>query len=186
MVNKYIAIMQPGYFPWLGLFELMDKCDVFVFLDDVQYTRRDWRNRNRLRTSNGWQWMTVPVFSKDHSNKLIKDVLINNTINWRRKHLNIIEKNYSKAIFFNDYYLDIKRIFNQDWQNLSELTICTTLFLKDKLGIKTPHIRSSALEIKEKKNKKILRICEELGATELFDSKASRDFLDTAMFEKKT
>lgn len=185
MEKRCIAIMQPGYFPWLGFFELMGRCDLFVFLDDVQYTKRDWRNRNRLRSSSGWQWITVPVLSRNHSKEAINDILINNTIDWRRKHLNIILKNYGKARFFNEYYRDIVDIYSRNWQNLSELTICSTLFIKDKLGITTPHIRSSSLKIKEKQSKRILEICRELRASELLDSKASRGFLDTAIFAKR-
>ncbi|MCK4994142.1 MAG: WbqC family protein [Candidatus Omnitrophica bacterium] len=184
MKNKRIAIMQPGYFPWLGFFELMYKCDFFVFLDDVQYTRRDWRNRNRLRSSDGWQWITVPVFSKDHSNIMIKDIIINNTVNWKKKHLNIIKINYVKAKFFNDYYKELESLLSCEWKNLSELAIYSTLFLRDKLGIKTPCMRSSSLNIKERKSNKILKICQAMGADELFDTKASRNFLDKTLFKR--
>jgi len=177
--------MQPGYLPWLGFFELMSKVDLFVFLDDVQYTKRDWRNRNRIRTRSGWQWLTIPVLNKQKSTQLIKDVNINNSMDWRKKHLKALRINYQKAEFFDAYFNDIERIFSQDWTSLSEITITLILFLKEKMGIRTPCARASAFEIKSRKTERIVEICELLGAGHLYDSKAAAAFINTELFRDR-
>lgn len=177
--------MQPGYLPWLGFFELMSKVDLFVFLDDVQYTKRDWRNRNRIRTVSGWQWLTIPVLNKQKSTQLIKDVNLNNSMDWRKKHLKALRINYQKAEFFDAYFNDIERIFSQDWTSLSEITITLILFLKEKMGITTPCARASAFEIKSRKTERIVEICELLGAGHLYDSKAAAAFINTELFRDK-
>jgi hypothetical protein len=84
--QKRILILQPGYLPWLGLFELMSRSDIFVILDDVQYTIRDWRSRNRIKTPEGVIWLTVPVKAKGVREKLIKDVEIDDTQPWKKKN----------------------------------------------------------------------------------------------------
>ncbi len=180
-----IAIMQPGYLPWLGFFELMFNADLFVFLDDVQYTTRDWRNRNRIRTHQGWQWLTVPVLNNGKKGQMIKDVQINNTVDWRKKHLKALIINYRKAKFFGNYFSDIEKIFCKDRTNLCNFISELILYLKEKLGIATPCIRSSEFNIKSTKSKRIVEICKVLTANELYDSKAAADFLDLSLFEKE-
>lgn len=93
------VILQPNYIPWRGYFELIGKADVFVFLDDVQYTNRDWRNRNQIKTQTGLQWLTIPVFQTSKFGQLIHEVEIDNSSKWYEKHLNAITRNYSKASF---------------------------------------------------------------------------------------
>ena len=90
-----VAIHQPQYLPWLGFFDKMDQADVFVLLDDVQYKKNEWQNRNKIRTSETWQWLTVPIIGK--FGQMIKDVKINDLEPWRAKHIKAIEYNYSHA-----------------------------------------------------------------------------------------
>jgi len=92
------AIHQPQYLPWLGYIDKMDKADVFCFLDNVQYKKNEWQNRNRVKTVGGWQWVTVPVSYKFPEK--INAVKINNSVNWRRKHLQALVTNYGKAPYF--------------------------------------------------------------------------------------
>jgi len=183
--NKRIAIMQPGYLPWLGFFELMYNCDLFVFLDDVQYTKRDWRNRNRIRTYDGWQWLTVPVFNKNKRGQLIKDVQINNQVNWQKQHFNAFRVHYNKSRFFNSFIPELQNIYSRRWKNLSGLNIELILLLAKILKILTPCIFSSQLNIKSKKSMRILEICKELNANELYDSKAASNFLNLSLFGKE-
>lgn len=183
--KKRIAIMQPGYLPWLGFFELMHNCDIFVFLDDVQYTKRDWRNRNRIRTPEGWQWLTVPVLHKHRHTQLLKDVTINNDLNWKKQHLNALRFNYQKAEFFDLYFTDLRTVYSGDLKNLCELNISLIEFLRKRLGINTPQLRSSQLNIKTAKSQRVLDICKALGAKELYDSKGAAAFLETEMFKNE-
>lgn len=178
-----IAIMQPGYLPWLGFFELMVRADLFVFLDDVQYTVRDWRNRNRIRTDDGWQWLSVPVLHKGYRGQLIKDVMINKTVAWQKKHLNSMKFNYQSSKYFKQYYPAIRDILLNDWETLADLNIVLTNKLVMILGIDIVCSRSSELKITSTaKSQRILDICQHFGATELYDSKAAEKFLDIQIF----
>jgi len=92
-----VVILQPSYLPWIGYFEQMARADQFVHLDDVQYTRRDWRNRNKIRTNEGWAWLTVPVQQKNLYTQLLKETRIDNSTNWNKKHCSAIRFNYSNT-----------------------------------------------------------------------------------------
>ncbi len=183
--KRRIAIMQPGYLPWLGFFELMCHCDLFVFLDDVQYTKRDWRNRNRIRTYNGWQWLTVPVFNRNKSGQLIRDVRINNYGSWQKQHFKALQIHYGKSKFSNLFLPEFENIYSKKWDKLLDLNVELILLLAEMLLIKIPWVFSSQLNIKSKKSERILEICKLLNADELYDSKAASDFLDLSLFEKE-
>jgi len=178
------SIMQPGYLPWLGFFELIYSCDLFILLDDVQYTKKDWRSRNRIRTKDKWIWLSVPVLTKNKQNQLINEVKINSSINWRRKHLKAIETNYNKAEYFNDYFPYFERLYTIDWEYLLDLDIEIINWVVKMLNIKTPIIKSSSLNTEGKKENKIINICKALNAGELYDTRAAQDILDLDKFNK--
>jgi len=180
-----VAIMQPGYLPWLGFFELMYNCDLFVFLDDVQYTRRDWRSRNRIRTKEGWIWLSVPVLTKGRRYQLIKDVEIDPSVNWRKKHLKSIQVNYCKSRYFERYFPQFEEVYKCKWSHLAELDIELISLLARELGIDTSFIRSSALRPKGKGVDRIIDICKKLKADELYDSKAAANFIDIGRFKQE-
>src|SRR5436190_11370628 len=100
---KKIAILQPNYIPWKGVFDLISRIDVFVFYDDVQYTAKDWRSRNRIRTAHGDIWLTVPVLSKGLRTQRICDAVIDPLSNWQEKHYKALKANYQKAKYFKEY-----------------------------------------------------------------------------------
>lgn len=178
-----IAIMQPGYLPWLGFFELMINCEYFVFLDDVQYNKKFWRNRNKIRTARGWMWLTVPVLHKGRREQLIKDVRINTTEPWQKKHLHALEINYAKSEFFSDYIPFFRDLYKREWDNLFDLDNEIILFLRREFGISTPVTRSSSLGIVDATgNRRVLEICKKLKATVLYDSAGAQPFIDTALF----
>ncbi len=178
-----IAIMQPGYIPWLGFFELMINCDLFVLLDDVQCDVKSWRNRNRIRTTCGWAWLTVPLLHKGKRGQPINETRINNGVDWRRKHLAAIEINYSRARFFREYIGFFRDLYMKEWWYLAELDASIISFLSGAFGIATPLYRSSALGLgRLHGNQKILEICRLLGAGELYDSAGARPFIDLQLF----
>ena len=181
-----ISIMQPGYLPWLGFFELIEHCDQFVILDDVQYTKRDWRSRNRIRTKDGWMWLSVPVISKGLANQLISDAKINNDTSWSRKHLKNIKTNYMHAKFFNQYIKAFENIYSNKWDKLIDLNMEIIFFVVKELGIKTPIILSSSLSIPNDitNNERIIKICKSLKATNLYDSEGAKAFIDLKLFEE--
>ena len=102
-----IGILQPSYMPWLGFFEQMARVDAFVLYDDVQYDKQGWRNRNRIKNSQGIQWLSVPILTKGKRSQLINQARIDPTNKWDLKHLASLELNYKKAIYFNllSYYI---------------------------------------------------------------------------------
>ena len=109
-----IAIMQPTYLPWAGYFELIDNCDLFIFFDDVQFVKKSWQQRNKIKTPKGELLLTVPVLTKGKRGQLIKDVHINNDLSWRSKHLVSIESNYQRAPFYKEHIESIRRIYSQN------------------------------------------------------------------------
>ena len=115
------VILQPGYLPWIGFFDLAKRCDIFVILDHVQYDKRSWRNRNRIRTANGVQWLTVPVTANFGERPFINQVRIDNKTNWRKKHLLSIQQNYSKAPFYEKYRALFEEAFAKDWERLIDI-----------------------------------------------------------------
>jgi len=180
-----IAIMQPGYLPWLGFFELMHNCDQFILLDDVQYTNKDWRNRNRIRCKHGWFWLSVPVLTKNKRFQLISESKINPSINWRNKHLHAIEINYHKARYFNQYFPSLEEIINRRWDYLIDLNSALINWLVLELKINKTIIRASVLNTGGECEDKIIAICNKLGADELYDSKAASSFLDINKFHNQ-
>jgi len=177
--------MQPGYLPWLGFFELIYNCDIFVLLDDVQYTKKDWRSRNRIRTKDGWMWLTVPVSTKNKQLQLINEARINPCSEWRKKHLKAIEINYHRAKYFRKYFPYFEKLYADDWEYLVDLDVEIINWLMGVLNIKTPIIKSSSLNTQGKKEDKIINICRKLGAVELYDSKAAQNILDLSKFSKE-
>lgn len=178
-----IAIMQPGYLPWLGFFELMLNCDLFVLFDDVQYTKKDWRSRNRIRSKDGWMWLSVPVMTKGKQFQLINEARIAYSSDWRNKHLKAVEINYRKARYFTEYFTRFKKILSFDWEYLVELDLELIKWLSIELGIHKEIIKSSSLKTGGRRDDKIIAVCKALKADELYDSMAAASFLDVQRFQ---
>ncbi|PIP47107.1 MAG: hypothetical protein COZ70_11010 [Deltaproteobacteria bacterium CG_4_8_14_3_um_filter_51_11] len=178
------AILQPGYLPWLGFFEQMHRCGTFVLYDDVQYTKKDWRNRNRIKTKEGILWLTVPVFGKNHRALKIKDARIDNTQGWDQKHLRAIRYWYGSAPFFNHYFKELENIIGRGWDLLVDLDIALIEWISSLLGLTRRIIRSSDLDLPQAANRqeRIVQVCKAVGADELYDGQSARDFVDTEYF----
>ena len=162
-----LAGHQPNFLPYLGFFDKMKKCDLFILVDHVQYEKKGWQNRNRVRVkhgSAGWTWLTVPVYTSGHFNQRIIDVKINNTINWGEKHWKTISYSYNKAEYFSDYADYFEAIFTErSWKKLVNLNIELIDFLKKKFEIKTPVVRSSDYHFEGKKTDLLIEMTKSLG-----------------------
>jgi len=177
-----VGILQPGYLPWLGFFEQMSRCDVFVYLDDVQYTKNDWRNRNRIKTKDGIQWLTVPVSYK--FGQKIRDVTINNTYPWKRKHIHALRMWYSKSKFFSVYSEEIEQILKREWTYLVDLDIEVTRWLIKKLGITTKTVLSSGLSTTTNdKQYRLVEICKALDCDYFYEGKSGQNYINTEFFK---
>ena len=128
-----VAVHQPQYLPWIGYFDKMRRADVFCYLNDVQYKKNEWQNRNRIKTAQNWQWLTVPV--RYRFPEKINEVQINNTTRWNKKHLQALVTNYNRAPFFNTYISVFEDIFSKEWHLISELNIHLIERLKDALQL---------------------------------------------------
>lgn len=181
---KKIAMLQPNYIPWKGVFDLINKVDVFVFYDDVQYTSKDWRNRNKIRAPKEDIWLTVPVLTKGLRHQLICDAKINNSQNWKKKHYKTIKANYLKAPFFNEYEWILEDLYiNNSWDKISDLDIYATKVLAKVLGIEVEWYRSSDLnQSGDKDGEKIIKICKELDCDYFINGPASKDFMNETLF----
>jgi len=175
--NMKLAILQPSYLPWLGYFDQMARCDRFLFLDDTQYTRRDWRNRNKIRTRDGWAWLTVPVRQKHHFTQSLLETRIDNSSDWRNRHRKAVQHSYAKAPYFDLYFPYLQSVWNREWDFLVDLCLETTLHLAKVLHIATPTQRSSEMPASGAKAEKILNLCKHMEATRYLTGDLARDYL---------
>lgn len=178
-----VAVHQPQYLPWIGYFDKMRRADVFCYLNDVQYKKNEWQNRNRIKTAQDWQWLTVPV--RYRFPEKINEVRINNTTQWSKKHLQALKTNYSRAPYFKAYISIFEDTFSRDWELISELNIHLIERLKDALQMqeKTTVI-SSELTLREDPTDRLIDICKVLGADTYLAGQGGADYMDMARFEK--
>jgi hypothetical protein len=173
--------MQPSYLPWMGYFALMDSVDTFVFYDDVQLSRQSWQQRNRIKTSQGVQWLTIPIFREGYQR--ICDIKINYAVDWQRVHWKTIEQAYSKAPYFKTYAPYISDLYRVKWFLLSDYTMYVIDILSQLLNIKIPKIyKSSSLQAEGHKTDRLLTLLKNIGATEYISAPAARDYLESEKF----
>lgn len=175
-----IAIHQPNYLPWPGYFYKMANCDLFIFLDNVQYENNGFTNRTRIKTAQGASWLTLPI--KRNFPKLVKEAELEDSKENLKKHLRSIEVNYKKAKNFDDLFPDLERIMSKDWKYLSDLNIELIKMLKDKLEIKT-ELRT-APDVPGKKNELIINICKEFKADTYLSGLGAKEYQDEREFER--
>ena len=175
------VINQPNYIPWRGYFHQIQKADVFVFYDDVQYDKHGWRNRNRIKTSNGPIWLTIPVIKKGavKNHTPINEIFIDWTRDWSRKHWKTIEQAYGKAPFFEIYLSTLKEIYGQRCDKLADFTVQLTILIARALGIsETKFVRSSSFNAIGTKTGRLLDLLSQVGATHYITGPAAKSYLD--------
>ncbi|MBI9034460.1 MAG: WbqC family protein [Bacteroidales bacterium] len=181
------VILQPSYIPWRGYFHQILKADIFVFFDDVQYDKRGWRNRNKIKTSNGSQWLTIPVKAKGAQvNSLkIKDIKISNEINWKKDHLKTIKQSYAKAPFFELYFPPIEELINKEYDHLSDLTIDLTIKIAELMNFPaTTFLKSSELCASGQKTDRLLSILKAVGSNHYISGPAAKEYIDPLKFSE--
>jgi len=182
---KKIIITQSNYIPWKGYFDSINMADEFVLYDDMQYTRRDWRNRNQIKTKDGLKWLSIPVEVKGKYFQKINETKVSES-DWGEKHWNTILHNYSKAKFFNEY----KTIFEELYLNSKEefLSKINYNFIKaicDILDIRTEMKWSSEFNLLEEKTERLVDICKNEGATDYYSGPAAKAYMNEELFEKE-
>jgi hypothetical protein len=176
-----IGIIQPNFVPWRGYFDFINEVDIFVFLDDVQYTSQDWRNRNRIRTKAGpSRWLTVPVNASLHDR--ICDVRIDPNDRWRRTHAAILRENYRQALFLEPVLAMLDAAYARHGL-LAELNIDLCNRVLQWLDIRTPLVRSSLLRVDGKKDQKLIKIVKVLGGDRYLSGPAASAYLDPPLWQ---
>jgi len=155
---------QPVYLPWLGLFQKIAISDAYCYFDDVQYQVKDWNNRNKIKTSNGEIWLTVPVLNKGYRDKKIREIEINNSTDWRKKHWKSILLSYKKAPFFDKYASFFEDVYKRDWRYLTDLNEYMLKWFLDQLQIKIAYHKASELCFNGHKTELVLDMCKKLKA----------------------
>ena len=171
-----LSAHQPAYLPWLGYFEKISKADIFVYLDSVQYEKNSFINRNKIKTAQGPQWLTIPVFQKGHTGTTLSETLIDESQNWRIKHLRSIELNYRKSRYFDENFPKFQKLLTTSESNLSELCWNHLHFWLSEFEIKTQIIRSSSLPSMSKKSDLVLDLCTNFGADNYLSGALGRGF----------
>ena len=158
-----VAVHQPQYLPWLGYFDKMRRADVFCFLDNVQYKKNDWQNRNRIKTAHGWQWLTVPVHYRFPQK--ITEVTINNTVKWKKKHLQALTSNCNRTPYFKQFLNIFEQVYLETWDSLSDLNIILIECLRNAFGLdQRPTVKASDYDLREDPTDRLIDICTALNA----------------------
>jgi len=179
---RTIGIIQPNYIPWRGFFDIVHEVDVFVFLDNVQYTVRDLRNRNRIRTRRGdTVWMTVPVIGG--RNQLIKDVKIDGTQPWILKHLEALKRSYGSTRNFQEYFDPLCEVYARGFTSLSGLDIALTNTLSHWLGIETEFVNASTIPTTGEKEDKLLQLVTYLKGDVYLSGPAAKSYMSDELWE---
>jgi len=179
---KKCAIIQSNFLPWKGYFDIINDVDIFIFLEDVQYTKRDWRNRNMIKVSNGTtQWINVPVHSEKIQN--ISNVKIRYDNDWNELIKTKINANYKKAPYFDSYVDTLFSYLDKKYVYLSSLNIDLIVAISDILGIHTKFINSVDLETNGTKDDKLLSLCKKVDADYYLSGPAAKNYIDVEKFK---
>lgn len=179
---KKIAILQSNYIPWKGYFDSINAVDTFVIYDDVQYTKRDWRNRNRIKTANGLVWLTIPVEVSGKYHQKIKDTKIARK-NWNLSHLESIKQNYKGALYFKEHWSWLEEIYSKcDFEYLSEINLHFITEINKLLDIKTEIRFSSEFHLAEDRNLRLIEICKSLNGTDYFSGPSAFSYINAELF----
>ena len=179
-----VTIHQPEHLPWLGFFHKMMGADVFVLLDNVQFRKNYFQNRNRIRTPNGSQWLTVPLQKAPLDTNICDTVIGHGDGKWCRKAVRSVEQCYSKAQYFKDYFDDFTQIYQDPGRHLSEFNTRLIRFLMSALGIKREILMASEMGVGGKRGDLLLAICQVLEADIYLSGISGREYLDLERFAK--
>jgi hypothetical protein len=183
-----VVILQPSYIPWRGYFHQVDKADLFIFYDDVQYDKRGWRNRNRIKTPKGPLWLTIPVHSRGAQVERIPicDIKICWDDPWNQSHWKSIQHAYTKAPFFKRYAALLEQAYSSTPEFLADFTCDLTISLARELGIaRTRFLRSSELiGIQGEKTARLIAILKQVGATHYISGPSAADYIEEHQFRQ--
>jgi len=178
-----VSIHQPAYIPWLGYFDKIAKSDIHIFLDDALYSKNNLFNRNKIKTPNGWQWLTIPV--RGHIHLPLNKIIIDNTRNWQQQHWTTIKLNYSRSKRFNKIAAELEPLYQNSWEYLTDFNISMNRAISRILKIKTKFFQSSRLKVEGAGCQRLINLCRKFKAdTYLSGQGAKKSYMDEAMFKQ--
>lgn len=183
--TKRIAILQSNYIPWKGYFDMIAAVDEFILYDDMQYTRRDWRNRNQIKTPQGVQWLTVPVSAKGKYHQTIRETEIEGT-QWATDHWKTLLQNYRRAPFFTEIASWLEPLYLT--APPSHLSVLNRRFIEaicSFLGIKTTISNSWDYPLSEGKSERLADLCAAAGGVEYISGPAAKDYIEASVFSER-
>lgn len=181
---KKISILQSNYIPWKGYFDLIAATDELIIYDDMQYTRRDWRNRNKIKTPNGLQWLTVPVKVKGCYYQTIRETLLING-DWNTSHWKTLEQNYHRATYFNEIATWLEPLYlEHTYSHLSSLNRELIEAICNYLGIKTKISNSWDYKLTEGKTERLVSLVLQAGGREYVSGPSAKNYIKDSIFEE--
>ena len=179
-----LAGHQPEYLPYIGLFHKILLCDTFIFVDHVQFNKKSWQNRNKIRCNKGEMLLTVPVLTKTKFDQKIAEVRINNDLDWGKKHWLSIYFNYKNASHFEEYKDFFENIYNQKRELLGDLNESIIRYIIKKLKINIKVVKSSDFDLTSKKTDLLIEMCKALNADTYLSGSGGRGYVDNEKFKK--
>ena len=177
-----VAIHQPNYFPWLGYFYKIARADVFVFLDDAQYTKNGYQNRTQIKSPSGAIWLTQPIQHSGHAFQSTQEVTFDSRVEWRAKHLKSLTANYSKSVYGKFMLKCCEAWFEHKKSDLARTNIELITAIASILDLRAQFVSSSSMNIHSNKSNRIIDICQALGATSYLSGKGARAYQTEAHF----
>ncbi len=181
---KRLAIVQSNYIPWKGYFDLINAVDEFVLYDDMQYTRRDWRNRNKIKTPRGAEWLTIPVEVKGKYFQKINETRVNDS-DWHRAHWSSIQHNYARAPHFAEQREWLRELYEGCGESLlSQINFRFIRAICERLDIRTRVTWSSDYTLVEDRNERLIHLCRQVGADMYVSGPSAKGYMDIEAFNR--
>ncbi len=180
-----VAIHQPNLFPWLGFFDKLAHADVFILMDNVQFTKRWFQNRVQVNGPNGAQWLTVPVKTKGRYDQLTRDVEINDEFSWKKEHLKTFATIYKRSPGFPKIMPQLEQLYQQSFHKLVDLTIPGIKLMKKELGIRTELVLASDLPVSGSRSQLLCDMVLAIGGTTYLSGPSGKKYLDESVFAEK-
>lgn len=180
---KVVSMHQPAYLPWMGYLHKVLLSDEFIVLDATQFEKNSFINRNKVRTAQGWTWLTIPILTKEHLNKTITEMEWDSTAGWQRKHLETLRQSYARAPHFDRYFADV-RMAIEGATDFTTLLVDMLRFFAHELGASTAIRRATELTPVGRKSDLVLKLCETAGADVYVSGALGAEYLDRDAFAK--
>jgi len=181
-----LSAHQPEYLPYLGFFYKMAKADMFVLADHLQFSKKDFLNRNRIRVNSpeGRAWLTVPVTTHGKGQQKINEIQIDNSTSWGKKHWQLMYFNYKKTPFFDKHSGFFEKLYSKKWEKLADLNEEIIYYLVKELGINTTLVKSSDYDFNAKKTDFIIELCQKFKADTYLSGLGGKNYMEIGLFEK--